>query len=133
MFTSSVNSSIRDGLRFRNVECRYGRRALVKISESSLNKSKLYYCCAVNQCGFFSWCLPFNQRADSERMDEVSQATSSKSMIDASQLLLDLHELRTEMRGMRDMVQPVHCDDIQSLKKLLTTVLAEIVGLIVIL
>jgi hypothetical protein len=39
MSTSSVNSSIRDGLRFRNVECRYGRRASVRISESSLNKT----------------------------------------------------------------------------------------------
>jgi hypothetical protein len=66
-------------------------------------------------------------------MDEVSQATGSKSMIDASQLLLDLHKLRTEMRGMCDMDQPVHRDDIQSLKKLLTTGLAVIVGLIVIL
>jgi hypothetical protein len=43
-------------------------------------------------------------------MDEVSQATSSKFMVDtsqlldASQLLLDLHELQTEIRGMRDMI-----------------------------
>ena len=72
-------------------------------------------------------------------MDEVSQATSSKSMVDASQLLnasqllLDLHQLQTEMRGMRDMVQPVHRDNIQSLKKLLTIKLAVIVGLIVVL
>jgi hypothetical protein len=87
MSTSSVNSSIRDGLRFRNVDCGCGRRASVRISESSLNKNKLYYCCAANRCGFFSWCLPINQRAGSERMDEVSQATSSKSMVDASQLL----------------------------------------------
>ena len=72
-------------------------------------------------------------------MEEVSQATSSKSMVDASQsldasqLLLDLHQLQSEMRGMRDMVQPVHHDDIQSLKKLLTIGLAVIVGLIVVL
>jgi hypothetical protein len=72
-------------------------------------------------------------------MDEISQATSSKSMIDvlqlldASQLLLDLHQLQSEMRGMHDMVQPVHRDDIQSLKKLLTIGLAVIVGLIVVL
>ena len=72
-------------------------------------------------------------------MDEVSQATGSKSVVDASQLLdasqmlLDLHELRIEIRGMRDMVQLVHRDGIQSLKKLLTTRLAVIVGLIVIL
>ena len=51
-------------------------------------------------------------------MEEVSQATSSKSMVDASQLLdalqllLDLHQLQSEMRGMRDMVQPVHRNDI---------------------
>ena len=66
-------------------------------------------------------------------MDEVSQATNSKSMVDVSQLLLDLHQLQTEMRGMRDMVQPVRRDDIQSLKKLLTIGLAVIVGLIVVL
>ena len=72
-------------------------------------------------------------------MDEVSQAISSKSMVDASQLfdasqlLLDLHQLQSKMRGMRDMVQPVHRDDIQSLKKLLTIGLAVIVGLIVVL
>jgi hypothetical protein len=72
-------------------------------------------------------------------MEEISQATSSKSMVDASQLLdaskllLDLHQLQSEMRGMRDMVQPVHRDDIQSLKKLLTIGLAVIVGLIVVL
>jgi uncharacterized membrane protein YccC len=71
-------------------------------------------------------------------MNEVSQATSSKSMVDASQLLdtsqllLDLHQLQSEMRGMRDMVQPVHRDDIKSLKKLLTIGLAIIVGLLVI-
>ncbi len=139
MSTSSVNSSIRDGLRFRNVECGCGQRASVRILESSLNKNKLYYCCVANWCGFFSWCLPLNQRAGSERMDEVSQTTSSKFMVDASQLLdvsqllLNLHELRTEMRGMRDMVQPVHHDDIQSLKKLLTTRLDIIVGLILVL
>jgi hypothetical protein len=101
-------------------------------------KKKLYYYYAANRCGFFSWCLPINQRPGYERMDEVSQATSSKSMIDASQLLdtsqllLDLHQLQTEMNGMRDMVQPVHRDDIQSLKKLLITRLAVIVGLIVV-
>ena len=72
-------------------------------------------------------------------MNEVSQATSSKSMVDASQLLdvsqllLDLHQLQSEMRGMRDMVQPIHRDDIQSLKKLLTIGLVVIVGLIVVL
>jgi preprotein translocase subunit SecY len=72
-------------------------------------------------------------------MEEVSQATSSKSMVDvsqlldASQLLLELHQLQSEMRGMRDMVQPVHRDDIQSLKKLLTIGLAVIVSLIVVL
>jgi hypothetical protein len=72
-------------------------------------------------------------------MDEVSQATSSKSMVDASQLLnasqllLDLHQLQSKMRGMRDMVQLVHRDDIQSLKKLLTIGLTVIVGLIVVL
>ena len=139
MFTSSVNSSIRDELRFRNVESCCGWRALVRISESSLNKNKLYYCCAANQCGFFSWCLSFNQRAGSKRMDEVSQATDSKSVVDASQLLnawqllLDLHEFWTEMCDMRDMVQPVHRDYIQLLNKLLTTGLAVIVGLIVVL
>ena len=37
------------------------------------------------------------------------------------------------MRGMRDMVQQVHCDDIQSLKKLLTIGLTVIVGLIIVL
>jgi hypothetical protein len=72
-------------------------------------------------------------------MDEVSQATSSKSMVDesqlldASQLLLDLHQLQSKMHGMHDMVQPVHRDDIQSLKKLLTIRLAVIVSLIVVL
>ena len=66
-------------------------------------------------------------------MDEVSQATSSKSMVDASQLLLDLRQLQSEMCGMRDMVQPVHRDNIQLLKKLLTIGLAVIVGLIVVL
>jgi hypothetical protein len=72
-------------------------------------------------------------------MDEVSQATSSKSIVDASQLLdvsqllLDLHQLQSEMCDMRDMVQPVHRDDIQSLKKLLTIGLAVIVGLIIVL
>jgi hypothetical protein len=112
---------------------------LIRISESILNKNKLYYYCAANQCGFFSWCLPINQRADCERMEEISQATSSKSMVDASQLLnasqllLDLHQLQSEMRGMRDMVQSVHRGDIQSLKKLLTIGLAVIVGLIVVL
>ena len=72
-------------------------------------------------------------------LDEVSQATSFKSMADASQLLdvsqllLDLHQLQLKMRGMRDMVQQVHCDDIQSLKKLLTIGLTVIVGLIIVL
>ena len=94
MFSSLVNSAIRDGLRFRNIDCGCGKRVSVRISESSLNKNKLYYCCAANRCGFFSWCLPINQRAGYERMDEVSQATSSKSMVDASQLLLDLHQLQ---------------------------------------
>ncbi len=83
MSTSSVNSLIRYGLRFRNVDCGCGRKASVRISESSLNKNKLYYYCAFNQCGLFSWCLPINQRAGYERMDEVSQATNSKSMVDA--------------------------------------------------
>ena len=46
---------------------------------------------------------------------------------------MDLHEHRAEMCGMRDMVQPVHRDDIQSLKKLLMTGLAVIVSLIVVL
>ena len=54
-------------------------------------------------------------------------------MVDASQLLLDLHQLQSEMRGIRDMIQPVHRDDIQSLKKLLTIGLVVIVGLIVVL
>ena len=87
MSSSSVNSVIRDGLRFRNIDCGCGKRALVRISESSLNKNKLYYCCVANQCGFFSWCLPINQRTGCEKMEEISQATSSKSMVDASQLL----------------------------------------------
>ena len=54
-------------------------------------------------------------------------------MVDASQLLLDLYQLQSEIRGMHDMVQPVHRDDIQSLKKLLTIGLGVIVGLIVVL
>ena len=86
MSSSSVNSAIRDGLRFRNIDCGCGKRASVRISESSLNKNKLYYYCATNRCGFFSWCLPINQRAGCERIEEISQATSSKSMVDASQL-----------------------------------------------
>ena len=57
----------------------------------------------------------------------------ASQLLNASQLLLDLHQLQTEMRGMRDMVQPVHRDNIQSLKKLLTIKLAVIVGLIVVL
>ena len=57
----------------------------------------------------------------------------ASQLLNASQLLLDLHQLQTEMRGMRDMVQPVRRDDIQSLKKLLTIGLAVIVGLIVVL
>ena len=57
----------------------------------------------------------------------------ASQFLDASQLLLDLHQLQSEMRGMRDMVQPIHRDDIQSLKKLLTIGLAVIVGLIVVL
>ena len=139
MSGSSVNSAIRDRLRFRNIDCGCGKRASVRISESSLDKNKLYYCWVANRCGFFSWCLPINQRAGYERMDEVSQATTSKSMVDtsqlldASQLLLNLHQLQSEMRGMRDMVQPVYRDDIQLLKKLLTIGLAVIVGLIVVL
>jgi hypothetical protein len=60
-------------------------------------------------------------------MVDVSQ------LLDALQLLLDLHQLQSEMRGMRDMIQPVYHDDIQSLKKLLTIGLAVIVGLIVVL
>ena len=132
MSSSSVNSAIRDGLRFRNIDYS-NTRASVRISESSLNKNKLYYCYAANRCGFFSWCLPINQRAGCKRMDEVSQVTSSKSMVDASQLLLDLHQLQSEMCGIRDMVQPVHHDDIQSSKKLLTIGLVVIVSLIVVL
>ena len=112
MSFSSVNSAIRDGLRFRNIDCGCGKRASVRISESSLNKNKLYYCCAVNRCDFFSWCLSINQSVGYERMGEVSIATSSKSMVDASQLLLDLHQLQSKMRGMHDMVQPVHRDNI---------------------
>jgi hypothetical protein len=54
MSSSSVNSAIRDGLRFRNIDCDCGKRASVRILESSLNKNKLYYCCAANRCGFFS-------------------------------------------------------------------------------
>jgi hypothetical protein len=72
-------------------------------------------------------------------MDEVSQAIGFKfvvdalQLLDASQLLMDLYKHRAEMCGMCDMVQPVHRDDIQSLKKLLTTGLAVIVSLIVVL
>ena len=87
MSTSSVNNAIRDGLRYKNVECGCGWRTSVRISEFSLNKNKLYYCCAVNQCGFFSWCLLFNQRAGSQIMDEVSQAIEFKFVVDALQLL----------------------------------------------
>ncbi len=58
---------------------------------------------------------------------------NASQLLDASKLLLDLYVLKTEMRGMRDMVQSVYCDDIQSLKKLLTTGLAVIMGLIVVL
>ena len=47
MSTSSVNSSIRDGLRFRNVDCGCGKRASVRISESSLNKKKKKFCIIV--------------------------------------------------------------------------------------
>ena len=56
----------------------------------------------------------------------------ASQLLDTSQLLLDLHQLQTEMNDMRDMVQLVHRDDIQSLKKLLITGLAVIVGLLVV-
>ena len=128
MSIASVNNVIRDGLKYKKLECGCGWRASIKISESSLNKNKLYYCCAANQCGLFSWCLPFNQRAD-----EVSQATGFKSGVDASQLLMDLHELWADMRGKHDMVQLVHRNDIESMKKLVTIGLVVILGLIVVL
>jgi hypothetical protein len=54
-------------------------------------------------------------------------------VVDASQLLMDLHELWADMHGKCDMVQLVHRNDIESMKKLVTIGLAVILGLIVVL
>ena len=59
MASSSSNSykPCLSKVKFRNVSCDCGARASVRISESKKNPNRLYYCCAVDRCKFWDWCL----------------------------------------------------------------------------
>ncbi|KAL0016141.1 hypothetical protein SO802_003210 [Lithocarpus litseifolius] len=57
----AMRNDIDDGLRFRNVNCLYGLRASVRISDKqNENRYRLYQCCPRDQCGFFEWFIPLN-------------------------------------------------------------------------
>ena len=86
-----------------------------QISESTNNKNKLYYAYADGCCVWIGWCVPINEQYVSLLAGESSNS-----------VLLELHELRTELRTFQIMFQPI-VDYIGLLKRLI------LVGLVVLL
>jgi hypothetical protein len=113
MSHSSNNYSAGTGLKYVNKRCRCGQKAIVKISESTNNKNKLCYACADGCSGWIGWCLLINEQY-------VSSSTSEAS----DSVLLELHELRAELRKFQPMFQPI-VDYVGLLKRLI------LVGLVV--
>ena len=58
----SNNYSAGPGLKYVNKRCRCGQKAIVKISESTNNKNKLYYACTDGCSGWIGWCLLINEQ-----------------------------------------------------------------------
>ena len=115
MSHSSNNYSAGTGLKYVNKRCRCGQKAIVKISKSANNKNKLYYACADGCCGWIGWCVPINEQYVSSSAGESSDS-----------VLLELHELRAELRTFQIMFQPI-VDYVGLLKRLI------LVGLVVLL
>ncbi|GMP45892.1 hypothetical protein CsSME_00014245 [Camellia sinensis var. sinensis] len=85
MSMSSTNASMDNmhEVRFENRNCRCGKKAVVKISQSTDNPNCLYFVCSnyPNGCNFFQWWIPPHMQhnlkvvendIDEERMEVLS-------------------------------------------------------------
>jgi hypothetical protein len=112
MSSTGVSDRAPNGPRYVNKTCRCGHRAWVRISESNRNMNKLYYCCPIDKCGFFEWCVPINELG------------ASSSTVDVSQVLL--HQLRDDILSLRNTFQPV-VSHVVLLKRLITVAYGMVV------
>jgi hypothetical protein len=92
MSHSSNNYSAGTDLKYVNKRCRCGQKAIIKIFESANNKNKLYYACADGCSGWIGWCLPINEQYVLSSMGDAFDS-----------ILLQLHELRAELRKFQTM------------------------------
>ena len=91
---ASRTNDIDNGLRFRNVNCSCEKRVNVRISESkNENKYKLYYCCLMDVCCYFEWCMALK--------------VLLMYVEDIQQLQIELCVLKEELKAMHDKVQPI--------------------------
>ena len=84
--------------RYLNKNCKCGKRAGIRISETDENKNKLFYFCKDNKYGsFLGWCIPVSSFATSHSNGSVDSRLRYKDRIKAE----DLDELKEEVEELK--------------------------------
>ncbi|KAG8649163.1 hypothetical protein MANES_08G069621v8 [Manihot esculenta] len=94
--------------RLKNVNCRCGKRAGIRISESAENPNRPYYFCRDNVCGSFrGWCEPVNQSSTpssgSINVDEGWKMLE-KVIEDIAKMKNDMKKMKEEQRATRNEI-----------------------------
>ncbi|CAL5404647.1 unnamed protein product [Camellia sinensis] len=109
MSTSSVSGSSSGWLTYVNRICRTcNKKATIKISQTELNKNKLFYYC--NVCGFIGWCLPTNPEYGGHQIqtDEVptvgEQVMTERLQAMTEQQIQLTEQLRIQIAKMQKLI-----------------------------
>ena len=59
-----------------------GKKADIRVTQSEMNKGKLYYACKQGTCKFWEWCTPVNPQAVMSRpsVERLSEDRASKDI-----------------------------------------------------
>ena len=86
--------------RYQNKNCRCGKRAGVRISETEENKNRLFYYCKDGRCGsFFGWCIPvtsFHNSFSNGSMDSGLRLRERASNDEVNMLKEEIQVIKTE-------------------------------------
>ena len=59
-YENSSTNTVSSTLKYRPRTCLCGKKADIRVTQSEMNKGKLYYACKQGTCNFWDWCTPVN-------------------------------------------------------------------------
>ena len=109
--SKSSNNNGSEGGRYLNKNCKCGKRAGIRISETEENKNRLFYYCKDGRCGsFIGWCIPatscrssFSNGSMDSRMRSRERATSEEVQV----VKEEIEVLKTENMVMVEKMKAV--------------------------